>query len=328
MRHSDATAHSSERLHQDAPPALRVLQAQPADVQATARAGLRSAPAGIVLRACRPRQWVKNALVVVAPAAAGVLDRPSVMARVGAALLAFSLLSSATYLVNDVRDRDQDRLHPRKRRRPIAAGELSVHGALRIAALLAALGLAAAVALGAVFAAVALVYLALTTSYSLLWRRVAFMDMLAIAAGFVVRAIAGGVAAGVPLSRSFLLVTSACAMFIVIGKRYAELAEAGARARARPTLRRYSGPLLRRLLLGSAIVGSVAYARWAFSRPDFGPWFELSMVPFVIWLGRYGMMLGAGAGQAPEDLILRDRMLLALSAIWAVLFVGGVYGTH
>jgi decaprenyl-phosphate phosphoribosyltransferase len=272
-------------------------------------------------------------LVAIAPAAAGALTRPAVMFEVAAAFLAFCLLSSATYLVNDVRDREQDRRHPRKRTRPIAAGELSPRGALRIAALLAPLGLLVSLAVRPSLALVGMGYLALTTSYSMWWRHVVIVDIVAVAGGFVLRAVAGGAAAAVALSRPFLLVTSACAVFLVAGKRYAELAGAGPRAATeagatRATLRRYSRRLLRRLLAAAATLGAVAYARWAFARPDVGPWLELSMVPFVMWLGRYAVMLGAGGGEAPEELILRDPPLLALAAVWVVLFAGGVYVAH
>jgi decaprenyl-phosphate phosphoribosyltransferase len=282
----------------------------------------------VLLRACRPRQWIKNALVAIAPAAAGALTRPGVVPQVIGAFVAFCMLSSATYLVNDVRDRDQDRRHPRKRHRPIAAGQLRPRGALRIAALMAVAGIALSLAVQPALGVVAVCYLALTTGYSIWWRRVVVLDIVAIAGGFLLRAIAGGVAVDVPLSRSFLAVTAACALFLVAGKRYAELTAGGARSATRATLRRYSRPLLRRLLVGAAALGCLAYARWAFARPAPGPWFELSMVPFVMWLGRYAMILDTGAGEAPEELILRDPGLLALGALWALLFVGGVYGAR
>jgi decaprenyl-phosphate phosphoribosyltransferase len=283
-------------------------------------------PGDILLRACRPRQWLKNLLVALAPAAAGVLTRPGVIAEVAFAFGSFCLLSSATYLVNDVRDREQDRRHPRKRFRPVAAGELAPRGALRLAMVIAALGLAVAVAVRPMLGLVAIGYLTLTTSYSICWRRIVVADVVAVAGGFVVRAIGGGVATGIALSYSFLIVTSACALMIVVGKRYAELVGSGSRSPSRATLRRYSPGTLRRVLTGSAALGCVAYASWAFDRPGLGTWRELSIVPFVLWLGRYLMMLRAGAGEAPEELILRDRPLLALSFVWAALFTGGVYG--
>jgi decaprenyl-phosphate phosphoribosyltransferase len=283
----------------------------------------------VLVSACRPRQWVKNTLVALAPAAAGALTRPGVVLQVAGAFISFCLLSSATYLLNDVRDREQDRRHPRKRTRPVAAGELTPRGALRIAVLLAVLGCAVALAVRPALAAVGISYLALTTSYSLWWRRVAVIDILAVAAGFVLRAVAGGVATGVPLSRTFLVVTSACAVFLVAGKRYAELrSDAGRRRSMRATLSQYSRPTLARIAAGAAIVGCVAYTRWAFTRPEVGPWLELSLFPFVLWLARYAMLLAAGEGEAPEELIVRDPALMALAVVWGALFAGGVYGAQ
>jgi decaprenyl-phosphate phosphoribosyltransferase len=280
-----------------------------------------------VVRACRPRQWIKNSLVVIAPAAAGVLSHGHTALAVLGAFVTFCLLSSSTYLLNDVRDLESDRLHRRKRLRPIAAGELSPGRALRLAALLAALGLALALAVRPMLALVGVTYLLLTASYSLLWRQIVIADIVAIALGFVLRSIAGAVAAGVPASRSFLIVTSACALFVVAGKRYAELGERREDAAARATLDAYSGRMLRFILAGAALSGCLAYARWAVARHEAGPWFELSMVPFVLWLGRYCGILSAGRGEAPEELILADPGLIALGAAWALLFLGGVYGT-
>jgi decaprenyl-phosphate phosphoribosyltransferase len=285
-------------------------------------------PARVLLRACRPRQWSKNLLVLAAPCAAGVIDQPLVAAQVAGAFLVLCLLSSATYLVNDVRDREQDRLHPRKRSRPVAAGELSPRAALRVAATLALVGIASATAITPGLGAVACGYLALTMSYSLWLRRVVVLDILAIAAGFVLRAIAGGVATDVYLSRWFVIVTACCAIFLVSAKRYAELREHAGSGPARATLRRYSLGRLRLTLLAAATVAIVAYTGWAFTRPSHVVWYGLSIAPLVLWLGRYTSLIGAGAGQAPEELILRDRTLLALSVAWAFLFLGGIYVGH
>ena len=282
-------------------------------------------PGLVLLQACRPAQWVKNALVVIAPAAAGVLGKAVVTSEVLATFVAFCLLSSATYLLNDVRDREQDRRHPRKRNRPVASGALSPVRALRAALVLGSLGLMISVLVRPAVALVALCYLGLTTSYSLWWRQVVVIDLFAVAGCFLLRAIAGGVAVDVRLSRSFLIVTSACALLLVAGKRYAEMRDARARAATRATLARYSAGFLRAVIAAAALLACIAYARWAFTRPEEGPWLELSMVPFAIWLGRYCMMLAAGAGQAPERLILRDRALLGLAGFWAALFFGGVY---
>jgi decaprenyl-phosphate phosphoribosyltransferase len=269
--------------------------------------------------------------VLAAPAAAGVLGQPGVAAEVAGAFVALCLVSSATYLVNDVRDCEQDRLHPKKRSRPVAAGELSVRGALLAAAVMAFTGIALATLIRPGLGALAVGYLALTASYSLWWRRVVVADILAIAAGFVLRALAGGVATDIYLSRLFIIVTACCAVFLVAAKRYAELREqeargsAQARAPMRATLRRYSGRSLRLTLFAAAAGAGIAYTSWAFTRSSHVVWYVLSIAPFLLWLARYARLIGAGAGQAPEELILRDKTLLMLSVAWGLLFLGGVY---
>ena len=284
--------------------------------------------ARVLLRACRPRQWSKNLLVLAAPAAAGLIDEPQVAAQAAGAFVVLCLVSSATYLVNDVRDREQDRLHPRKRTRPIAAGELSSGAALWIAAAFAVVGVALGTAIAPGLGAVAVGYLALTASYSLWLRRIVILDIVAIAAGFVLRALAGGVATDIYLSRQFVLVTGFCAIFLVAAKRYAELRDQTGPVAERATLRRYSLGRLRLTLALSAGAAGVAYTSWAFTRPNHVLWYVLSIFPFLLWLGRYASLIGAGAGQAPEELILRDRMLLGLGVAWGLLFLGGVYVGH
>ena len=278
-----------------------------------------------VIAACRPRQWSKNALLVAAPLAGGVIADADVTVRVAAAIVAFCMLSSATYLLNDVRDVAQDRLHPRKRLRPIAAGTLGIRAALAVALGLAAAGLALAALVRLEFLAVGCGYLLLTAAYSLWLRHIVVIDILAIAAGFVLRAAAGGAAADVPLSRWFLVVTSCSAVFIVAGKRHAELFGQARDGLTRVTLLRYSARTLRAVMALAAAGTVVAYGIWAFRRPEHGPWYEVSIIPVVIWLARYAELVGRGAGEAPEDLILIDRALLALTVAWTALFVAGLY---
>ncbi len=263
--------------------------------------------------------------MLAAPCAAGVIDRPLLAVRVVGAFLVLCLLSSATYLVNDVRDREQDRRHLHKRSRPVAAGELSPRAALLVAAALALVGVVAATAITPGLGVVACGYLALTASYSLWLRHVVVADILVIAAGFVLRAIAGGVATDIYLSRWFVIVTACCAVYLVAAKRYAELREHAESGSVRATLRHYSPGSLRLTLLAAAIGAGVAYTGWAFTRPSHVVWYGLSIAPLLLWLGRYANLIGAGAGQAPEELILRDRTLLVLSVVWSFLFLGGVY---
>jgi len=292
----------------------------PASVQASPRPTAR-----VLLRACRPRQWAKNLLAFAAPCAAGWIDRPIVAAEAFGAFAALCMVSSATYLLNDVRDRDQDRQHPRKRLRPVAAGELSVGAALRFAGLLAISGIVLASAIKPGLGVVVGGYLALTASYSLWLRRVVVVDILVIAAGFVLRAVSGGVATDIYLSRWFVIVTACCAVFLVAAKRYAELRARGDSTPARATLRSYRSWQLRFTLIAAASVAVVAYASWAFTRPNHLLWYGLSIVPLALWLVRYSALIGGGGGQAPEDLILGDRALVVLGVVWGALFIGGVY---
>jgi decaprenyl-phosphate phosphoribosyltransferase len=296
--------------------------------RAEPRAARRAALARAALRACRPRQWSKNVLVLAAPAAGGALSSVTVGLEVAGAIVAFCMLASSTYLLNDVRDIEQDRAHHRKRTRPIASGALPVRVALALAALLALGGLGIALAVRPLLAGVGCGYLTLTACYSLWLRHVIVADMLAIAAGFVLRAVAGGAATGVGLSRWFLLVTSFGAVFVVAGKRHAELFGRAHEMRnglTRTTLRLYSEPALQAMLAAAAAGTIAAYSLWAFGRPEHGPWYEGTIVPVVLWLARYAVLVARGAGEAPEELILRDRALLVLTLTWTALFLGGVY---
>lgn len=285
-------------------------------------------PAGRPLvRACRPRQWLKNGVVLIAPLTAGALTHPGAPSALLGAFVAFCLMSSATYLVNDVRDREADRRHPYKRWRPVAAGALAPGAALRAAFVLAAAATALAWLVRPPLAVVVVAYAALTLSYSIWWRNVVLLDVLAVAGCFVLRAVAGGAAVGVSLSRPFLIVTSACALFLVVGKRYAELLGTGRRLATRVTLRRYTRRGLRLLLGLSAGVGCLAYASWSLGRSTPGPWLALSLLPFALWLGRYAALVRVGAGEAPEELVLADRALVGLALLWALLFTVGIYGS-
>ena len=235
------------------------------------------------------------------------------------------MISSATYLVNDVRDREQDRLDPRKRLRPVAAGELSAHAALWAAALLAVAGIALATAIAPDLGVLACVYLALTGSYSLWLRRVAVLDILVIAAGFVIRALAGGVATDIYLSRWFVIVTACCAVFLVAAKRYAELRAHMGRAPARATLRRYSLGRLRSCWHRRRRRLCVAYASGRSRDPSTSSGTRFRSCRWCCGSARYAKLIGRGAGQAPEELILRDRALLALRVAWGLLFLSSVY---
>ncbi len=237
-----------------------------------------------IVATMRPRQWLKNGLVVAAAGAAGALGHDDVPVRVGITCVAFCLLASGLYAVNDVHDLDEDRRHPQKRRRPVAAGDLSVRSALALGAALLVLGLAMCTLVRPLVGVVGAGYVALTLSYTFVWRHILLLDLIAIGGGFVLRAVAGGVAAPVALSRWFLLVISAAAVCVAIGKRHAELRRAkGTGSARRRVLNAYTLPWLRRLLWASAGLALFAYSVWAFQLPSVAgiPWRPLTILPFA-----------------------------------------------
>jgi decaprenyl-phosphate phosphoribosyltransferase len=162
----------------------------------------------------------------------------------------------------------------------------------------------------------------------LIWRHLVVADVAVIAAGFVLRAVAGGVATDVTLSRRFLFAVTAGAVFLVAGKRYAELHESDdRRAGSRATLQGYSSRAMRTVVNLAAATTIVAYSAFAFMRDPDAPWFYLAIVPLAAWLWRYSGLLNTGVGQAPEELVLYDRALLAAGFAWLVLFVIGTYAS-
>lgn len=282
-----------------------------------------------LLVACRPKQWVKNLLVLAAPGAAGVLGSADDALATAAAFVAFCLAASATYLVNDASDVEADRRHATKRHRPIAAGELPVPVALVVAAVLAVAALGVGLAVRGPLALVLVAYVALTTAYSRALKHLVVVDVVALASGFVLRAVAGAVAADVPISNWFFIVTSFGSLFMAVGKRNAEVVDLGQDAGShRKVLDGYTPGFLAHLRAVSSGVVLVAYCLWAFERAELTdmtvPWYQMSIVPFATAILRYAQLLEAGEGGAPEELVLRDRMLLVAGALWFALFGIGV----
>ena len=272
---------------------------------------------------------MKNLLVFAAPGAAGVLSSPSVAVRAGLAFVAFSAVASATYVLNDVLDLAADRAHPTKRFRPLAARQVSVKVALVFAAALLLLGAGVAAPVGARFAEVLGVYLACTVAYSAVLKRVEVIDMAIVAACFVLRAAGGGAATGVVPSSWFLILTSAGAMFVVAGKRLADLRHAqDAGELAFEGRAVYPEPFLRGVGILAAGVAVMAYCLWSLAVPhdiDGIAWSQVSIVPFVIALLRYGLVIERGGAGAPEEVFMSDRVLQITMLVWMATFVVGIY---
>ena len=283
-----------------------------------------------LVRTARPKQWVKNLLVVAAPGAAGVLTDPTQILRTGVAFVALCLAASGTYFLNDALDAEADRQHPVKKHRPIASGLVSVRLGKIMAGVLLALGIAVAAPINhGQLAAVVAGYAALTVSYSLWLKHEPVVDLGAVAAGFVLRAVAGGIATNVPLSNWFLIVAGAGSLFIVTGKRHAEQQELGdAGGSHRSTLDEYSPGFLSFVRSVGASVTITAYCLWAFeqaSRVGDVLWFRASIVPFVLAMLRYAHIVEQGGGGAPEEIVFEDRVLQVLGVLWLVAFVLGVH---
>jgi len=278
-----------------------------------------------VLALVRPKQWVKNLLVVTAPLAAGSLLHPAVAARTAVAFLALVLASSATYCLNDVLDSEADAQHPTKRNRPIPSGRVSRRTALALAVVLAAAALA--VAWPGSLRWVVLAYLAFTVTYSTVLKHQPVIELALVSGGFVLRAIAGGAATGIPLSQWFLIVAGFGSLFMVSGKRLSEAIWAeSAGAVVRRSLTHYPLSYLRMLIGTSAAVTIAAYCLWAFQTgegTDGSAWTTLSIVPFVLALLRYALDTDHGRVEEPEEVVLHDRTLLALGVLWLLTYGAG-----
>ncbi|UYP19182.1 decaprenyl-phosphate phosphoribosyltransferase [Rhodococcus sp. Z13] len=294
-------------------------------------APLKEAPkslAGGIVKAVRPRQWVKNVLVLAAPMAAGSVTDVDVLLPVALAFVVFCMAASGIYLVNDAMDVEADRAHPTKRFRPIAAGVLPV----RLAYILAVVLLAGSIALSFLanwqLAVVMAVYIAIQLAYCFGLKHQAVLDICIVSSGFLIRAIAGGVAAEIPLSQWFLLIMAFGSLFMAAGKRYAELRLATRTgAKIRKSLEYYTETYLRFVWTVAATAVVLCYGLWAFEQDNVAGsnWYAISMIPFVIAILRYAVDVDGGEAGEPEEIALKDRVLQLLAIVWILVVGGAVY---
>lgn len=282
-----------------------------------------------LVRGMRPPQWIKNALVVAAPAAAGTLFIGATFWKSFVALAAMCAASSATYLVNDLGDIERDRVHPTKRLRPLASGQLSPRVAQVAAVVLLAIALTTGALLGRWTALGVATYLALTLSYSRWLKHVPFIELAAVAAGFMLRVVVGAVATSTSLSVPFLVVVTAGAFFLATGKRLSELIELGTAAAAhRPVLGSYQRRRLERVLGASIAVTVAGYSTWAISTdsPRAGfPWLILSILPVIVAIGRVTRLTLRGDAGDPTGLALHDRVVQGAALASALVVFAGLY---
>jgi decaprenyl-phosphate phosphoribosyltransferase len=285
-------------------------------------------PLGL-LRTARPRQWIKNSLVVAAPAAAGQLFTTRSAAQLAVVFVLFTAAASAVYLINDALDAEADRAHPTKCRRPVAAGQVPVPVAHATGALLAVLApTAAAFLCNPLTAALLTGYVVMQMAYCLRLKHVLVLDLVVVTTGFLMRAMIGGIALGIPLSRWFLITTGFGALFMVAAKRYSEavqMADSPLRGKTRALLSEYTTGYLRFVWQLAAGVSLLGYCLWAMERggaTDGGilPWRELSMVAYIVGILRYAVFADRGTAGAPEDVVLRDRGLLLIGLVWMAMY--------
>lgn len=290
-------------------------------------------PALGLIKTIRPHQWVKNVFVAAPLVFSRHLTDPAYVARTAIAVLAFCLLSGAVYAFNDVRDVEQDRAHPKKRHRPIAAGILSERAALMSAAALATVALGACLVIAWPLAAFAAGYLVQNVAYSLRLKHIAFVDVAVIASGFLLRVLAGAAAIAVPASGWLLLCTALLATFLGLGKRAHELSwaeRAGQATQTRAALAGYRIPVVRVAMLVLALGTCGAYLAYTVDPHTvafFGTDRLAYSTPFVV-LGivRFlGLALWWPKDDSPTEAMLRDPWFLAILGGAVATIVGVIY---
>ena len=284
-----------------------------------------------LLVSLRPRQWVKNLFVF-----AGVIFSQQLLTpRIWPALAAFAIfcgLSGAIYLFNDVADRDKDRLHESKRLRPVASGALPLGAAVGFGVLLLAGCLAAAFRLSPSFGLVALAYGALLTAYSVWLKHVVILDVLTVAAGFVLRAVAGAVAVDVEISGWLLICTILIALFLALGKRRHEYRSlTGDAAAHRPILAEYSEGFLDQMISVVTASTVITYALYTMSAETVAK-FHTRLLPLTLPFVLYGifrylyLLYRRDLGGNPSDLLVTDRGLLLDALLWMLATLAIIYG--
>ena len=278
----------------------------------------------LLIKAMRPRQWAKNVLLFAGLYFAGKLFDPHSVLRVIAAFVSFCLLSGGIYLLNDVIDEPRDRLHPLKRLRPIASGQVSRGQALRAAIMVVAVGLAGAFALSPFFGLCTVAYLTMMLAYTLALKDVFLIDAMIIAMGFIIRAVAGVIVlrtheTSVPLTHWFVICVMFLSLLVAFCKRYSESVNMDRQASTtRPVLALYSQAMLDKAIAACAAAAILAYTLYATSTPQ--PWVMLTTLPFVIYgIMRYlHLVYNRGEGEAPEKIITTDGPLIVCVLLWGL----------
>lgn len=303
-----------------------------------------------IVRLLRPRQWIKNFFIFASIVFAGELFNPQIVEKVILGFFVFCLLSSATYVINDLYDLKKDRLHPFKRFRPLAHGDIPIFIGVSLAAILIAISISLSSFITPAFFAVTLVYLFIQFLYSSFLKSIAIIDILAIASGYIIRVLGGEFASGFHLSVWLLLTTISISLFLAIGKRRSELTlvsriQGVNIAATRKSLSHYSERLLDVYLSIFATSTFISYSLFTFLEnpkglnislgvllPEFLPtflqrkWLMITILPVVYGLMRYLQdIYEKHEGESPERVLLSDKPLLAAVFIWGILVLLIIY---
>ncbi|MER7010585.1 decaprenyl-phosphate phosphoribosyltransferase [Saccharopolyspora sp. NPDC000359] len=286
----------------------------------TAKAGTTAGLVTGLVKELRPKQWVKNVLVLAVPFAAGEILDPVVLWHAVVAFIVFSMAASGIYFVNDAIDVEADRQHPTKRNRPIAAGLIPVPIAYAVCVLLLGGSLLISAFTSTPLLVVMAVYIAVQLGYCFGLKHQPVIDLCIVASGFLLRAIAGGAAAGLVITQWFYLIVAFGSLFMVAGKRYAEVKlalETG--AKIRKSLKAYSPSYLRFVWAIAAAITIMSYALWAYDIREFemSRWGLISIVPMVVAILRYAVDIDKGVAGEPEEVVLKDKVLMVLGLILA-----------
>jgi 4-hydroxybenzoate polyprenyltransferase len=284
-----------------------------------------------IFKSLRPQQWIKNFFIFAPVIFSRNLLNPSMVLKTVAAVAAFCLIASAHYIFNDIRDLEEDRLHPVKSKRPLASGRLKTGPAVLSCVVMAVLGLAVAATINGSVLIISAGYLVLQVLYSLRLKHVVILDVFVVAAGFVIRVVAGGLAIEVTISSWLLICTMLLALFLAMGKRRHEIVLLeGDAANHRPILKEYNTALLDQMISVVTASTLVAYCLYTISEETvakFGTRKLIYTVPFVLYgIFRYLYLIYLKAeGGSPESLIIKDKPLLLDLFLWiaaAVLILG------
>lgn len=289
----------------------------------TQQAGLVRTAAGLAYE-IRPWQWYKQSIILIAIVFSKRLFDPVAWGRVTVAVAAFCAVAGATYIFNDISDVEEDRKHPEKRNRPIASGQVSVPTAGAFAIGLLVSGFALSYLLGGLFVLVILTYLGQNVLYSLYLKEVVLVDVMLIAIGFVLRAVAGVVAIGVALSPWLVVCTFLAALLLALGKRRHEFEASDAPAETRATLAEYTPETLDQLLVVVISTLLISYSIYTFTGAKLAMMLTLPFAFFGVF--RYHHLVHTTQGGASPGSLLVDRQFLLNLALWGLIAVIVLYG--